>query len=90
MNCPNAGEPKSIVCTHGLVTGSATERFRARPDVTEYVTTDTVSSYRQSEIPNLHVLSVAPLFAEAMRRIHVGESVSRVIAGQMRQSALPM
>ncbi len=81
---------KSVVCTHGLFTGSATERFRARPDVTEYVTTDTVSSYRGSDIPNLHVLSVAPLFAEAMRRIHVGESVSSLFAGQMRQSALPM
>ena len=81
---------KSVVCTHGLFTGAAPERFRARQDVVEYVTTDTVSSYRGSRIPNLHVLSVAPLFAEAMRRIHVGESVSSLFADQMRQSTLPM
>ena len=69
-------EWKSVVCTHGLFTSSAPERFRARRDVIEYVTTDTVSDYRGSDIPNLHVLSVAPLLGEAMRRIHVGESVS--------------
>ena len=82
-------ERKSVVCTHGLFTGSAPERFRARHDVTEYVTTDTVSSYRAGGIPNLHVLSVAPLFAEAMRRIHIGESVSSLFARQIGQTALP-
>ena len=83
-------ERKSVVCTHGLFTGSALERFRARHDVVEYVTTDTVSSYRGSDIPNLHVLSVAPLFAEAMRRIHVGESVSSLFAQQISQAPLPL
>ena len=74
-------ERKSVVCTHGLFTGAAPERFRARPDVIEFVTTDTVSSYRDSNIPNLSVLSVAPLLGEAMRRIHGGESVSSLFAG---------
>ena len=74
-------ERKSVVCTHGLFTGSAPERFRARPDVIEFVTTDTVSSYSDSDIPNLSVLSVAPLLGEAMRRIHLGESVSGLFAG---------
>ncbi len=73
-------ERKSVVCTHGLFTGSAQERFRARPDVIEFVTTDTVSSYRDSRIPNLKVLSVASLLGEAMRRIHGGESVSSLFA----------
>ena len=72
---------KSVVCTHGLFTGAAPERFRARSDVTEFVTTDTVSSYRDTGIPNLSVLSVAPLLGEAMRRIHGGESVSSLFAG---------
>ena len=77
-------ERKSVVCTHGLFSGSAPERFSARPspaDVIEFVTTDTVSSYRDSGIPNLSVLSVAPLLGEAMRRIHLGESVSSLFAG---------
>ena len=74
-------ERKSVVCTHGLFSAAAPERFRARPDVIEFVTTDTVSSYRDSGIPNLSVLSVAPLLGEAMRRIHGGESVSSLFAG---------
>ena len=82
-------ERKSVVCTHGLFTGSAPERFRARHDVIENVTTDTVSTYLGSDIPNLRVLSVAPLFAEAVRRIHVGESVSSLFANQVGHSAHP-
>ena len=70
----------SVVCTHGLFTGPAPERFRAQEDVIEYVTTDTVPTRHASEIPNLHVLSVAPLLGEAIRRIHVGESVSSLFA----------
>ena len=82
-------EQKSVVCTHGLFTGSAPERFRARNDVIEYVTTDTVSTYRGSVMPNLHVLSVAPLLGEAMRRIHVGESVSSLFASPEWAKAAP-
>ncbi len=65
----------SLACTHGLFTGSAAERFRAQADVAEVVTTDTVPR-RHGEIPNLRVMSVAPLLGEAIRRIHLGESVS--------------
>ncbi len=61
--------------THGLFTGAAAERFRAQPDIVEVVTTDTIPR-RHGEIPNLRVLSVAPLLGEAIRRIHLGESVS--------------
>ena len=73
-------EEMSVVCTHGLFTGSAPERFRAQRDVTEYVTTDTVPAPHVDVIPNLHVLSVAPLLGEAIRRIHVGKSVSSLFA----------
>ncbi len=69
----------SLVSTHGLFTGSAAERFRAQPDIVEVVTTDTIPR-RHGEIPNLHVLSVAPLLGEAIRRIHLGESVSSLFA----------
>ena len=65
----------SLVSTHGLFTGSAAERFRAEPEIVEVVTTDTVPR-RHDPIPNLRVMSVAPLLGEAIRRIHLGESVS--------------
>ena len=65
-----------ISCTHGLFTGPAIARLRAQPDIAEIVTTNTVPIAAEKRLPNLHVLSIAPLLAEAIHRIHVGESVS--------------
>jgi ribose-phosphate pyrophosphokinase len=66
----------AVVCTHGLFTGSAVARLRAQTDVDEIVATDTVPIPPDKRLPNMKVLSVAPLLAEAIRRIHDGESVS--------------
>ncbi len=45
----------------------------------QVVTTDTVPS--PASWPELQVRSVAQLFAEAIQRIHVGESVSSLFDG---------
>jgi ribose-phosphate pyrophosphokinase len=67
-----------VVCTHGLFTGKAIERLRAQPEIDEIVTTDTVPIPHDKRLPNMTILSVAPLLAETIRRVHVGESVSRM------------
>jgi ribose-phosphate pyrophosphokinase len=66
----------AVACTHGLFTGKAIERLGAQPDIVEIVTTDTVPVPPGKRLPNMTILSIAPLLAEAIRRIHVGESVS--------------
>ena len=66
----------AVACTHGLFTGKAIDRLRSQPDIAEIVTTDTVPVPPEKRLPNMTVLSVAPLLAEAIRRIHVGTSVS--------------
>jgi ribose-phosphate pyrophosphokinase len=66
-----------VACTHALLTGTAVERLRAQPDIEEIVITDTVPIPRDRRLPNMTILSVAPLLAETIRRVHVGESVSR-------------
>lgn len=66
----------SVACTHGLFTGKAIERLAAQPDIEEIVATDTVPIPPEKRLPNMRILSVAPLLAEAIRRIHGGESVS--------------
>ena len=66
----------TVACTHGLFTGQAIARLRAQTDIAEIVTTDTVPIPAEKRLPNMKVLSVAPLLGEAIRRIHVGESVS--------------
>ena len=65
-----------VACTHGLFTGQAIARLGSQSDLDEIVTTDTVPIPSVKRLPNMKVLSVAPLLAEAIRRIHVGESVS--------------
>jgi ribose-phosphate pyrophosphokinase len=64
-----------IACTHGLFADGALERLAALPDVQEIVCTNTVPVPEKRE-GKLSVLSVAPAFAEAIRRIHNGESLS--------------
>jgi ribose-phosphate pyrophosphokinase len=68
----------AVACTHGLFSGSAITRLAAQPEVHEVVTTNTVplAPDKIAALPQLRVLSVAPLLAEAIQRIHDGESVS--------------
>jgi ribose-phosphate pyrophosphokinase len=66
----------AVACTHGLFTGPAIERLRAQADIAEIVTTNSVPLPPEKRLPRMTVLSIAPLLAEAIRRIHGGESVS--------------
>ena len=65
-----------VACTHGLFAGDAIERLSAEKDVEEIVCTNTVPIPPDDHTGKLTVLSVAAPLAEAMRRIHNGESVS--------------
>jgi ribose-phosphate pyrophosphokinase len=63
----------AVACTHGLFADGALDKLAAC-DVTEIVCTNSVPL--PADHPKLHVLSVAPALAEAISRIHNGESVS--------------
>jgi ribose-phosphate pyrophosphokinase len=65
-----------IACTHGLFSAGALQRLTAEPDVLEIVCTNTVPVPNGDRSDKLRVLSIAPALAEAVRRIHNGESVS--------------
>ncbi|MGW3506641.1 ribose-phosphate diphosphokinase [Streptomyces sp. NPDC000994] len=75
--------PRSIrvACTHGLFAAGALKRLTEQSDVLEIVCTNTVpvpvgdEDYRAHK-DKLRILSIAPALAEAVRRIHNGESVS--------------
>ena len=69
----------SIACTHGLFAGSAVERLTSATHISEVVSTNTVPA--PENFPGLKVLSVASLFAEAIARIHSGNSVSTLFNG---------
>ena len=75
LGCPRA----DVACTHGLFAGKAVERLRDHPMIGEVITTDTVPA--PGHWPELRVRSVSQLFAEAIKRIHAGESVSSLFDG---------
>jgi ribose-phosphate pyrophosphokinase len=74
-------KPRSVrvACTHGLFSADALARLAAQDDILEIVCTNTVPVPR-GVTDKLRVLSVAPALAEAIRRIHDGESVSALFA----------
>jgi ribose-phosphate pyrophosphokinase len=71
-----------VACTHGLFADGALKRLGSQPDVREIVCTNTVPVPDGDRTDKLTVLSIAPALAEAMRRIHNGESVSALFDDQ--------
>ena len=66
----------SVAATHGVLSGPAMQRIDGpKTPFERVVTTDTIPLGDKSS-PRLEVLSVAPFFAKAIRRIHDGDSVS--------------
>ncbi|HEV7465266.1 MAG: PrsA [Chloroflexi bacterium] len=70
-----------VVVTHGVLTGGALERLNQAP-IDEIAITDTVPLVEGERDRGagckLRVLSVAPLIAEAIVRVHEGRSVSEL------------
>jgi len=65
----------AVACTHGIFADGALDKLAAEQDVTEIVCTNSVPVPTDGK-DKVSVLSVAPAMAEAIRRIHNGESVS--------------
>ena len=70
---------KSVSCgaTHAILSGPAVQRLEESP-FEEVVLLNTVPIGEEKEISKMVHLSVAPLFAEAISRIHTNESVSKL------------
>lgn len=63
--------------THGVLSGPAIERIK-NSEIEKFVITDTIPLPEEKRIDKIEVISVAPIFAEAIRRIHNNESVSKL------------
>ncbi|MDO8614434.1 MAG: ribose-phosphate pyrophosphokinase [Dehalococcoidia bacterium] len=68
-------------CTHAVLSGQAPERLE-QSALKELVVTDTIALPVEKRLPNITVLSVAPLLGEAIRRIHTGQSVGALFNGR--------
>ncbi len=61
--------------THGVLSGPAIDRIRESV-LKELIITDTIPLPEEKKLDKIEVLSIAPLFAEVIRRVHSEESVS--------------
>jgi ribose-phosphate pyrophosphokinase len=71
-------EDITVVCTHGVFTRGGLERLAAIPQISEIIATDTVYTPPEKRHPKLTVLSVAPVFAEAIRHNIQHESINEL------------
>jgi ribose-phosphate pyrophosphokinase len=62
-------------CTHPILSGPAVERIAQSP-IRELVATNTVPVSQAKRIDKVRIISIAPVLAEAIRRIHEDRSVS--------------
>ena len=73
-----AGAREVYICaTHPVLCGPAIERLRDAP-VRQIIVTDSIPLPPNKQLPNIKVLSVAPLLADAIKRIHMHESISKL------------
>ncbi len=75
----NKGAKRVIVCaTHGVLSGPAVDRLVDSP-IEKVIITNTIPVGEKS-FPKLEVISVAPLLAETIKRIHEEDSVSSLFS----------
>ncbi len=71
--------------SHGILSGPAIDRLR-ESGLTELILTDSVPLKPEKRLPFVTTLSVAPLFAGAIQRIHEERSVSELFDGHHEHS----
>ena len=68
-----------VAATHGVFCGPALERLEDSP-ITSVVVTDTIPLGEASKVSKIKQLTVAPLLAEAIKRVHHDQSISDIFA----------
>lgn len=73
----NGAKEVYACCTHAVLSGPAVERLQASP-IKELVCLDTVAIPKEKMIDKFTMISVAPTFAEAIRRIYEDKPISKL------------
>jgi len=68
--------------THGVFSGAALDRIETS-SIAQVIVTDTIPLPPQANRDRITVLSIAPLFGEAIKRIHRGESVGALFSSEV-------
>jgi ribose-phosphate pyrophosphokinase len=84
------GAKKVFVCaTHGLLVGKAIENLKD-PAIESIAITDSIPLGKEKldRLPNIRVISVAPLLANAIRRIHEDQSISALFKDESEHTVV--
>jgi ribose-phosphate pyrophosphokinase len=74
------GAQKVYACaTHGVLSGPALERLE-KAEIDSVILTDTIPLPESKNLDKITQLSIAPLFAEAIARVHSDRSVSSLFS----------
>lgn len=68
-----------VGCTHGVLSGKAIERIQ-KSEAKEVVITDTIPLDEEKKIDKIKVLSIAPIFAETIKRINEGKALGEILS----------
>jgi ribose-phosphate pyrophosphokinase len=68
-----------LAATHGVLCDNAIERIRAAP-IKSLCVTNTIPLPPEKRLDTIKIVSVAPLLAEAIRRIHHDQSISAMFS----------
>jgi ribose-phosphate pyrophosphokinase len=71
-----------MTITHPVLLPSALERLDQADYIKKLIVTNTIHVPKEKQHPKLEVLSIAPMLAEAIFRIHSGESMSPLMKHQ--------
>jgi len=76
-------EAKNVIIGgyHAILSGPAVSRLD-KAQVDKILVTDSVPIPKEKLLPNMKTISIAPLFAQAIERIHTGKSVGALFNGQ--------
>ncbi|MGL5328630.1 MAG: ribose-phosphate pyrophosphokinase, partial [Peptostreptococcaceae bacterium] len=64
-------------CTHGVLSGPAMQRIQESA-IDELIVLDTIQLPEDKKIDKIKVMTVAPLFGDAIKKIFSNESVSKL------------
>jgi len=66
-----------VGCTHGVLSGPAVERIK-NANIKELVMTNTIPLTENKKLEKIKILDIAPLFAEAIKRINEATSIGEL------------
>jgi len=70
------------LCSHGVLSGNALRNLNESP-LKELVVTNSIPLSEESKkCQKIKIVDIAPIFAEAIRRTHIGESISVLFNGK--------